>query len=98
MSERQEISADVIKRAFLATDEEFLSQVEEEWHVKPQIAAAGSCCLVGIIYNGFLYVANTGNSRAVLGRRTEKGVTVDAIQLSEEHNANIASVRDELRS
>lgn len=97
-SEHEEISADVIKKAFLATEEEFLSQVKEEWLVKPQIAAVGSCCLVGIICNGFLYVANTGDSRAVLGR-TEKGVRgVDAIQLSEEHNASIASVRDELRS
>lgn len=97
-TEHREISADVIKMAFLTTEEEFLSRVKEEWLVKPQIAAVGSCCLVGIICNGFLYVANTGDSRAVLGR-TEKGVRgVDAIQLSEEHNASIASVRDELRS
>lgn len=100
-SEHQEISGDVIKKAFLGTEEEFLNQVKEEWVVKPQIAAVGSCCLVGIICNGFLYVANTGDSRAVLGRTTEKGVRgrgMDAFQLSEEHNASIASVRDELRS
>lgn len=97
-TEHQEISANVIKKAFLATEEEFLSQVKQEWLVKPQMAAVGSCCLVGIICSGILYIANTGDSRAVLGT-TEKGVTgVEAIQLSEEHNASIASVRDELRS
>uniref|UniRef100_A0A5B6ZBK9 protein-serine/threonine phosphatase n=1 Tax=Davidia involucrata TaxID=16924 RepID=A0A5B6ZBK9_DAVIN len=97
-SEHKEISANVIKKAFLATEEEFLSLVKQQWLTKPQIASVGSCCLVGIICNGLLYVANAGDSRAVLGRveRSVRGVT--AIQLSTEHNASIESVRDELRS
>ncbi|KAK3012962.1 hypothetical protein RJ639_008999 [Escallonia herrerae] len=97
-SEHQEISANVIKKAFLATEEEFLSLVKEQWLTKPQIASVGSCCLVGVICGGLLYVANAGDSRVVLGRadRAVRGVT--AIQLSTEHNASIDSVRDELRS
>ncbi|KAA8518823.1 hypothetical protein F0562_016403 [Nyssa sinensis] len=97
-SEQQEISANVIKKAFLATEEEFLSLVKQQWLSNPQIASVGSCCLVGIICNGLLYVANVGDSRVVLGRaeRSIRGVT--AIQLSTEHNANIESVRDKLHS
>lgn len=97
-SENQEISADVIKKAFLATEEEFLSLVRQQWSTNPQIASVGTCCLVGIICNGLLYVANAGDSRVVLGRADKSGRGVTAIQLSTEHNANLESVRDELRS
>ncbi|CAH1452188.1 unnamed protein product [Lactuca virosa] len=97
-SEDQEMSASVIKRAFLATEEEFLSVVGEQWRICPQIASVGTCCLVGVISNGLVYVANAGDSRVVLGK-AERGVRgVSAIQLSTEHNASFASVRDELRS
>ncbi|KAL6534231.1 hypothetical protein OROHE_013156 [Orobanche hederae] len=97
-SENQEISANVIRKSFLATEEEFLSLVRQQWSVKPQIASVGTCCLVGVICDGLLYIANAGDSRVVLGR-TDKAVRgVSAIQLSVEHNANVESVRDELRS
>lgn len=97
-SEDQEMSASVIKKAFLATEEEFLSVVRDKWRICPQIASVGTCCLVGVICNGLIYVANAGDSRVVLGR-AERGVRgVLAIQLSTEHNASYASVRDELHS
>ncbi|GFP82811.1 probable protein phosphatase 2c 38 [Phtheirospermum japonicum] len=92
------MSADVIKRAYLTTEEEFLSVVKKQWEIKPQIASVGSCCLVGIICGGLLYIANAGDSRAVLGRLNKYDKEVKAIQLSTEHNANLESVRDELRS
>ncbi|KAL3839599.1 hypothetical protein ACJIZ3_024190 [Penstemon smallii] len=97
-SEHKEISADVIKRAFLATEEEFLSLVRQQWQVNPQLASVGTCCLVGVISNGLLYVANAGDSRVVLGRAGKAVRVVNAIQLSTEHNANIESVRDELQA
>ncbi|XP_071726444.1 probable protein phosphatase 2C 38 isoform X2 [Rutidosis leptorrhynchoides] len=97
-TEDQEMSANVIKKAFLATEDEFLSLVREQWRVCPQVASVGTCCLVGVICNGLLYVANAGDSRVVLGR-ADRGVRgVSAVQLSTEHNASFASVRDELRS
>ncbi|KAG2723612.1 hypothetical protein I3843_02G155800 [Carya illinoinensis] len=97
-SENQGMSADIINKAFLATEEEFLSLVKNQWLSKPQIASVGSCCLVGIICSGLLYIANAGDSRVVLARQ-EKAVKVfKAVQLSCEHNASMESVREELHS
>ncbi|XP_077216928.1 putative protein phosphatase 2C 38 [Tasmannia lanceolata] len=98
VSEQHGMSVDVINKAFAATEEGFISLVRKQWHNKPQLASVGSCCLVGIICDGKLYIANLGDSRAVLGR-LEKGIReVSAIQLSTEHNASIETVREELRS
>ncbi|XP_017244855.1 probable protein phosphatase 2C 46 isoform X3 [Daucus carota subsp. sativus] len=78
--------------------EDFLSSVREQWHTKPQLAAVGTCCLVGIICDGLLYVANAGDSRVVLGRADRSATGITAVQLSRDHNVNIASERDELHS
>lgn len=97
-SEHQEISTNVIKKAFSATEDSFLALVKKQWLSKPQIASVGSCCLVGVLCNGLLYVANVGDSRVVLGRSERATKEVIGIQLSTEHNAGIQSVREELRS
>ncbi|OVA18216.1 Protein phosphatase 2C (PP2C)-like domain [Macleaya cordata] len=96
--EHQGMSADVIHKAFLATEEGFLSLVRKQWPIRPQILSVGSCCLVGIICSGTLYVANAGDSRVVLGRLEKATREVVASQLSTEHNASIESVREEMRS
>jgi pyruvate dehydrogenase phosphatase len=92
------MSVDVIRKAFQATEEGFLSVVTRQWPINPQIAAVGSCCLVGVICNGTLYIANLGDSRAVLGRIVKATGEVLSIQLSQEHNACIESVRQELHA
>jgi len=92
------MSADVIRKAFQATEDGFLSLVTKQWPLKPQIAAVGSCCLVGIVCGGTLYVANLGDSRVVLGKVIKATKEVLAVQLSAEHNASIESVRQELHS
>ncbi|XP_076893837.1 putative protein phosphatase 2C 46 [Bidens hawaiensis] len=97
-SEQQSMSVDVIQKTFKATEEGFVSIVARQWTVKPQLAAVGSCCLVGVICNGTLYIANTGDSRAVLGRGVKATGEVIAIQLSTEHNASIESIRQELHT
>ncbi|PRQ47322.1 putative protein-serine/threonine phosphatase [Rosa chinensis] len=98
MSEQQSMSVDVIRKAYQATEDGFLSIVTKQWPVKPQIAAVGSCCLVGVICGGTLYIANVGDSRAVLGRVVKATGEVLAIQLSAEHNVAIESVRREMHS
>nr|ACG32321.1 protein phosphatase 2C [Zea mays] len=97
-TEHKFMSADVIRKAFQATEEGFLSLVSKEWSLKPQIASVGSCCLVGVICAGTLYVANLGDSRAVLGRLVKATGEVVAMQLSSEHNACYEEVRQELQS
>ncbi|XP_074371713.1 putative protein phosphatase 2C 79 isoform X2 [Apium graveolens] len=92
------MSVDILRRAYEATEEGFLSIVARQWPMKPQLAAVGSCCLAGLICNGTLYIANLGDSRAVLGRTVRATGEVLAIQLSAEHNASIESVRQELHS
>ncbi|XP_061359693.1 probable protein phosphatase 2C 60 isoform X1 [Gastrolobium bilobum] len=97
-AEQQSMSVDVIRKSIQATEEGFMSLVAKQWSMKPQIAAVGSCCLVGVICNGTLYIANLGDSRAVLGRAVKATGEVLAMQLSAEHNAAIESVRHELQS
>lgn len=97
-SEQQSMSAEVIHKAYQATEEGFFSLVAKQWPLNPQIAAVGSCCLAGVVCGRTLYVANVGDSRAVLGRMVKATGEVLAIQVSAEHNASIESVRQELKS
>lgn len=97
-SENRGMSTDVISKAFLETEEEFLSLVRKEWLIRPQIASVGACCLVGIVCSGVLYIANAGDSRVVLGRLEKTYKEVKAVQLSSEHNASIESVREDLQA
>lgn len=92
------MSADVIRKAYQATEEGFVSIVTKQWPMNPQIAAVGSCCLVGVISGGTLYIANLGDSRAVLGRVVKATGEVLAVQLSAEHNVCMESVRQEMQS
>lgn len=97
-SEQNSISTEVIRKAFHATEEGFSSIVAKQWTMNPQLAAVGTCCLIGVICNGTLYIANAGDSRAVLGRTVKSTREAIAIQLSIEHNASIESVRQELHT
>jgi pyruvate dehydrogenase phosphatase len=92
------ISAEAIRSAFGAAEEEFHRQVRQEWARRPRLAAVGSCCLLGAISGDTLYVANLGDSRAVLGRRVGGGGGGAAVaeRLSAEHNAASEEVRREL--
>ncbi|PKA59615.1 putative protein phosphatase 2C 60 [Apostasia shenzhenica] len=97
-AEQKSMSGDVIKKAIQATEDGFLALVSTEWPVKPQLAAVGSCCLIGVVCGGKIYVANIGDSRAVLGRLVRATAEVLAIQISAEHSASIESVRQELHA
>ncbi|KAK9265457.1 hypothetical protein L1049_010791 [Liquidambar formosana] len=100
-SEQGGLSVDVLRKAFGATEEEFLHLVKQSWPARPQIASVGSCCLVGAISNDVLYVANLGDSRAVLGRKVSEGrmnSVVVAERLSTDHNVGVEEVRKEVEA
>ncbi|XP_008792656.1 probable protein phosphatase 2C 78 [Phoenix dactylifera] len=96
VTEQGGLSVDVIKKAFDATEEEFLHLVKRSWLSRPQIASVGSCCLLGAITDDTLYVANLGDSRAVLGCRSTDGRAVMAERLSTDHNVAVEEVRKEV--
>nr|XP_043610204.1 probable protein phosphatase 2C 42 [Erigeron canadensis] len=91
------MTPDTIKRAFLETENGFTALVSQMWNSRPSLATVGSCCLVGVVYHQTLFVANLGDSRVVLGRKVGNTGGVMAMQLSKEHNANLDSIRRELR-
>ncbi|WOG82464.1 hypothetical protein DCAR_0101628 [Daucus carota subsp. sativus] len=99
-SEQKGLSAEVLRKAFSATEEEFIQLVRRELPVRPQMASVGSCCLVGAISNNELYVANLGDSRVVLGRRILNGQkeSVIAERLSNDHNVADEEVRREVEA
>ena len=69
--------------------------MKHSWLSRPQIASVGSCCLVGAITEDMIYVANLGDSRAVLGRKGPDGRAV-AERLTSDHNVALEEVRKEL--
>ncbi|CAH1442340.1 unnamed protein product [Lactuca virosa] len=92
------VTPDTIKNAFLATENGFTAVVSELFNTRPSIATVGSCCLVGVIYQQTLFIANLGDSRVVLGKKVGNTGGMAAIQLSSEHNANLEEVRHELKN
>lgn len=96
------LSTDVIKRAFKETEEDFCHMVKRSLPMKPQMATVGSCCLFGAISNGTLYVANLGDSRAVLGSVVAAGdnnsKAAAAQRLSTDHNVAVEEVRKEVKA
>ncbi|KAJ8570358.1 hypothetical protein K7X08_037330 [Anisodus acutangulus] len=92
------IDEEVLKNAFAATEDGFLSLVRRAFGITPSIASKGCCCLVGVIWKGTLYVANLGDSRAVLGHIVGRSNKIVAEQLTKDHNASIEEVRKELMS
>lgn len=96
VTEQEGMSCDVLCKAFKETEDKFYDVVQKAWLVKPQLAAVGSCCLTGVVCSSKLYIANVGDSRAVLGSYSRDTGTVIARQISKEHNASIEEVRNEL--
>ena len=53
-------------------------KVQRIQEIEPEIAG-GTTAVVAVIVNGLLYVANTGDSRAIVVRNTENGSTIDQV-------------------
>ncbi|GFP91633.1 probable protein phosphatase 2c 68 [Phtheirospermum japonicum] len=95
--ENGSMSEDILRSAFSETENGFLTLVRRAYAIRPVIAAIGSCCLVGVIWKRTLYVANLGDSRAVIGYYSDRSNRIVAEQLTNDHNASTEEVRNELR-
>ncbi|KAL1559590.1 [pyruvate dehydrogenase (acetyl-transferring)]-phosphatase [Salvia divinorum] len=89
------MSEEALRSAFSETENGFLTLVRRAYAISPVLAAIGSCCLVGVIWKRVLYVANLGDSRAVMGCLNRSNRIV-AEQLTLDHNASMEEVRKEL--
>ncbi|XP_023754171.1 probable protein phosphatase 2C 43 [Lactuca sativa] len=92
------ISEQILRNAFTETEQGFIYFAREALKHIPNIYSIGSCCLVGIIWNRRLFVANLGDSRAVLGRANPRNLSkVIAQPLTNDHNASMMEVRRDLQ-
>ncbi|KAL2901319.1 putative protein phosphatase 2C 25 [Bienertia sinuspersici] len=100
MAMRRLMNEDVIKDAIAATEREFGALVQSTYNYdhNPLIAVSGSCCLIGVIWRRKIYVANLGNSRAVIGSLDSRSKKIVAHQLNVEHKTSKAEIREEIMS
>jgi len=78
-----------LRNGFSKTDKEILSVSESDnWK-------SGSTAVLCLVINNSLYVANAGDSEAVLGRRTENGY--EAVLLSEKHKPTEQGEKDRIK-
>lgn len=92
------IDEQVLGEAYHRTEQMFVDHVRSNWQNEPQLAVSGSCCLVGVVFSNVLYVANAGDSRAVLAR-WPNGAGLDdmqVIELSADYNAKHIERRNEV--
>ncbi|KAK1367443.1 Protein-serine/threonine phosphatase [Heracleum sosnowskyi] len=97
VQENRTMSEANLNSAFAATEEGFFSVVDAAYGQEPLTASVGSCCLVGVIWDERLYVANLGDSRAVKGYLS-KSNKIAAEQLTSDHNASSKEVRREMKA
>ncbi|KAJ3688193.1 hypothetical protein LUZ61_017357 [Rhynchospora tenuis] len=95
-----EVNSVVIQQAYLRTENKFLRHVRLIWQLINywKMATMGSCCLSGVVHDNKLYVANAGDSRAVVARWADGEEQPQVIQLSTDYNANHRDRRQELRA
>ncbi|EPS69964.1 hypothetical protein M569_04798, partial [Genlisea aurea] len=91
------ITEEVLKNAFSDTEISFLDFVRRNSDTSSKLRAVGTCCLVGVIWEKSVYIANLGDSRAVLGYVDRRSHKVIAEQLTKDHNPNREEIRAELR-
>ncbi|KAJ3688172.1 hypothetical protein LUZ61_017336 [Rhynchospora tenuis] len=88
----------VIQEAYLSTENKFLELVTSNRRLIPFLETMGSCCLSGVMHGNKLYVANAGDSRAVVARWADGEEQPRVRQLSTDHNANDEAIREELEA
>lgn len=93
-------------QAFLRVEREYLYQVKSAFDLGfGAVASTGACAIMALIRDDWLYVANAGDCRAVLGRRrssgwvggVERNSQAEAVAMSNDHNAREETEQLKLR-
>nr|XP_027188216.1 probable protein phosphatase 2C 43 isoform X1 [Cicer arietinum]XP_027188217.1 probable protein phosphatase 2C 43 isoform X1 [Cicer arietinum] len=90
------ISEDILRTVVAETEEKFMLEVEEGYQQQPELGIVGSSCLICVIWKGTLYIANLGDSRAVMGSVGGPLNRFRVQQLVRDHNARNEDIRLEL--
>ncbi|KAJ4779317.1 Phosphatase 2C family protein [Rhynchospora pubera] len=87
-----------LQEAYSRTENNFLEHATENWEQNPKLASAGSCCLTGVVHGNVLYVANAGDSRAVLAKWGVGEQHPEVHPLSIDYNVKYLERRNELQA
>ncbi|EYU32467.1 hypothetical protein MIMGU_mgv1a010992mg [Erythranthe guttata] len=82
------MSGDMIKQAISETEEGFIDFVRQSLKENRRIVNVGSCCMVGIIWDETLYVANLGNSKTILGNIETRSTSIRPLKLAYDQPRN----------
>lgn len=71
-----------------------MTYVNNNFNIMPHLSKVGSCCLAGVIWKKTLYIANLGDSRAIIASLVNGVPRVE--QLTRDHNCSYEVIREEL--
>lgn len=87
-----------INAAFEQVENEFLEIARNGYELGfGKFAGVGACCLCAVVLNQKLYVANIGDCRGILLRKTDNQNELEFVKLNTSHNANSKKVQKYLR-
>ncbi|RLN54572.1 hypothetical protein BBJ28_00021297, partial [Nothophytophthora sp. Chile5] len=95
--------AAAIQRAFGRTDRDLMAEVAAAFKLGfGAVGRCGSCACLAYVHDGSVHVANAGDIRAVLGKRSKDGKateanTLVAVPLSHDQNAMVKFEQEKLK-
>ncbi|CAJ2634849.1 unnamed protein product [Trifolium pratense] len=92
------MSEDIINRAFSSVENTFMEYVKNTYQNDETRIEDGSCCIASIIWGRTLYIANLGDSRAVLGSNGSTFKTLHVEKLTNDHSVSNEAIREELQA
>ena len=88
---------DSITKAFAKCEQEWINTARIAFHAGyPHAARVGACALVAVVKDNKVYVANAGDSKAMLFRKN--GDDFERVKLSKTFNANKKYEQERLRN
>lgn len=91
---------DSINAAFTQVENEFLEMARAGYELGfGKFAGVGACCLCAVVLNNKLYVANSGDCRGIVLRKSDKqdGSNYEFVKLNANQNANSKKIQKYLR-